>query len=151
MGRGKKFIIGVLVAALLVVGVIGGVALAADDGLTGDVVLVAADEEGDSGSKTLLERVAEILGLDSQTVKDAFSQARSEMREESLKDRLDALVEEGKITQEQADEYWTWWQSKPDMTPYREWLETQPDLGLRGQSGGRGLGGVFRGGWGWLQ
>lgn len=108
---------------------------------------------GIGGSTALMGKVAAILGIDEQTVKDAFVQAQSEMRDEALKDRLDALVAEGKITQEQADEYLGWYQSEPDMTPYRQWLEAEPDLGIGGPFAGRGFGGggMMRGGCGCIR
>ena len=150
MWRSRKFIVAVLAAALLLVGIIGGVALAADDGGSAAVVDSATDDSGDSQPTTLLGRVAEILGIDQQTVEDAFAQAQSEMREEAMDTYLQKLVDEGKITQEQADQYKTWWQSKPDMTPYQQWLEAQPDLGVRGFLGGIREG-MMRGGCGCLR
>ena len=59
-------------------------------------------------------RVADILGLDETTVQDAIDQARAEMQEEALQAKLDRLVENGHMTQEQADEYKTWIESKPE-------------------------------------
>jgi len=134
--RSKKFIIAVVLAVLAVVGSMGGVVLAADNG-------------DDSQPKTLLARVAEILGIDQQRVEDAFAQAQSEMQDEALDNYLQKLIDEGKITQEEADQYKTWWQSKPDMTPYQQWLQEQPDIGVPGpfrRFGGCGLDGGMK--WG---
>ncbi len=122
MWRSKKVIIAaVVLAALVLVGGIGGVAL-------------AQTEEGDNSQpKTLMARVAEILGIDQQKVEDAFTQARTEMREETLDNYLKKLVDEGTITQEQADQYKTWVvEAKPDLAPYqqqlRDWQQTRPDI-----------------------
>ena len=122
--RSKKWvIIGVLVAAVVLGGTIGGVALAQ-----------TATTNTNPG-KTLLARVATILGIDQQKVEDAFAQAQREMRDEALDAKLKALVDGGKMTQEQANQYKTWWQSKPNL----------PDgFGMMGPRGFKGMGG-FRG------
>jgi hypothetical protein len=106
MWRRKKFIVISVLAAviLLVVGVIGGVASAQ----TGD-----APEK--TGSRTLLARVAEILGIEQSELESAVTQAREEMRDEALDARLQRLVEAGRLTQEQADEYKAWIESRPDV------------------------------------
>ena len=76
---------------------------------------VLAQSTGDAdGSKSFVGRVAETLGLEEDTVADAMKQAWQEMHEERLQARLDALVESGRITQEQADEYKTWLDSRPE-------------------------------------
>jgi hypothetical protein len=49
------------------------------------------------------------------------------MKDAALQSWLDKLVTEGKITQEQADEYLHWWQSKPN------------DIPLLGARGGYGM------------
>ena len=112
MWRNKKFIISAVVIAMLLVGVIGSIAIAADDG-------------DDSGIETKFEalwnRVGEIyqektgVALDQEALKESIAQAQKEMREEALDTYLQNLVDEGKITQEQAEQYKTWWQARPDM------------------------------------
>ena len=42
---------------------------------------------------------------------DAIKQARSELRVERAQEKVDALVDEGRITQEQADKYMEWVQA----------------------------------------
>ncbi|MFC1989151.1 hypothetical protein ACFLVW_01075 [Chloroflexota bacterium] len=121
MWRNKKLIVGVVLASVLLVGSIGGVALAQTE--NGD----------DSQPKTLMARVAEILVVDQQALEDAFAQARSEMRDEALDSHLQRLVDEGKITQEEADQYKAWQQAKPDI---------QAEDGFRGHGGMRGFGGT---------
>ena len=128
MWRSKKFIVVALVAALVLVGSTAGVVLAqtgsGGDSQTG--VTLASDNA--SQPKTLLARVAAILGIDQQKVEDAFTQARTEMRDEALQ----KLVDEGKITQQQADQYKKWWQSRPDTEQYRqqlkEWQQARPEI-----------------------
>ncbi|MFC1864631.1 hypothetical protein ACFLYG_02255 [Chloroflexota bacterium] len=138
MLRRKKFIIVGLLATVLLVGSISsGVAFAQTE--TGDA----------SQSGTLLARVAEILGIDQQKVEDAFAQAQSEMRDEALDSYLQKLVDEGTITQEQADQYKAWQQARPDISPeLKEWQEARPDMPLPGPFGRFGDRGI-RGGMKW--
>lgn len=104
--------------------------------LTGGAIL--AQDEDEDGSKSFAGRVAEILGLQEDTVADAMQQAKEDMRDEAVKAKLDALVEAGEITQEEADEY-------------LEWLESRPDVNFGGGHGrGHGKRGFGRRhGWGW--
>ena len=100
MLRRKRFVIIGLLAAVVLVGSLAGLALA---------------QTVDAGQpKTLLARVAAILGIDQQKVEDAFSQAQREMRDEALDSYLKNMVDQGKITQQQADQYKSWWQARPD-------------------------------------
>jgi hypothetical protein len=131
--RKKKFIFGLLIAVILVAASLGGIAL-------------AQGSEEDDQSKTLMARAAEILGIDQQQLEDAFEQARTEMQQETLDKYLQGLVDEGKITEEEAARYKEWIQSKPDMAQLKEetknWMEAKPDIpGIFGQ---RNIGG-FRG------
>ena len=169
MWRSRKFIVAILAAALLLTGLIGGAALAANDSGSPAANAVAADE-GDDNRPKLLERVAEILGIDQQALEDAFAQARTDVQDATLQDYLDKLVAEGTITQGEADEYWTWWHSRPDMTQYREqlrewqqarpgmpsemeeWQDGMPDVPLPRGFGGFGTrgGGLMKGGGGFF-
>ena len=112
MWRSKKLIIVAVIAAVVLVGSIGGVVLAQ----TGN---------GDEGQpkaqyEALLDKVCAIYeqntgtAIDAQELQKAFIQAQSEMREAVLQNRFQYLVEEGKITQEKADQYLEWWQARPD-------------------------------------
>ncbi len=103
MWKSKKFILIALLAVIVLVGSTVG-------------VVFAQTENGDeSQPKTLLGRVAEILDIDQQKLEDAFAQARSEMRDEALDSRLQNLVDQGLITQDEANQYKEWWQSRPAM------------------------------------
>ena len=88
---------------------IGVVALAA---LSGGALAATNDHRGD-GATDLRTRVSEILGIDADELGDAFSQARTELKDEAVAERLAALVADGTITQEQADEVVAWQDSKP--------------------------------------
>ena len=81
------------------------------------VVLAQENEKGDSNASRLAAKVAVILGLDTAVVDDAIKQARRELRDEAGQKKLNALVEKGRLTQEQADEYLNWIQSKPEGIP----------------------------------
>ena len=102
--RKRYWLTGTIVAAVMVLGIMGGVAMAQE----------TSDEDGDSEKKSFAARVADILGLDETTVQDAIDQAKAEMQEEALQAKLDWLVENGHMTQDQADEYKTWIESKPE-------------------------------------
>ena len=140
MWRSKKFIVVAVLAIVVLVGSVGAVAFAQTE--NGD----------DSQPKTLLARVAEKLGIEQQELEDAFAEAQSEMRDEALDSRLQSLVEQGKITQQEADQYKAWLQARPDMEPFRqqlkEWQQARPDMPLPGPFGRFGRHG-FHGGIKW--
>ncbi len=113
--RSKKFIIvTATVATVLALGLSG---------------VVFADSNNGNGAKpeaargAMLDRVCEIyedntgVALDSDELVEAFAQAGEEAMAEMQENRLQSLVDDGKITQEQADEIAEWWQSKPDGLP----------------------------------
>jgi len=141
MWRSKKFVVFALLAAVLLVGSISGVAFAQTE--NGD------DSQPKARYGALLDKVCEIYEqktgavIDQEVLKGAFAQARSEMRPEilqnrremgpeAMQNRLQNLVDEGKITQEQID-------------ALKEWREAPPDLpdgfGFKGRGGFRGMGG----------
>jgi hypothetical protein len=134
MWRSRKWIIAALLAAVILAGSIGGVVLAANNGDNG---------EAESASETLLDRVTKILvedgvNITTEQLKDAFTQAQREMQTEALQNRLQALVEEGKIEQSEADAYLEWWLEKPDV-PFG--LGFHGPEGFGGMHGMRGFGG----------
>ncbi len=107
----KKPLIIALIAVAAAVGITTGVVFAQDE-----------NEEAAAQPETLLERVCEIyedntgVALEPEALKDAFAEAQDEMMAEAMESRLDKLVEEGVITQEEADQFKEWWQAKPDMS-----------------------------------
>jgi len=113
MWRSKKFIIIAVLAAVTLVGSIGGVVLAQSGN--------GNDNQPQAQHGALLEKVCAIYGektgvaIDAQELQKAFDQARSEMQDEALDNFLKGLVDEGKMTQEQADQYKAWLKSKPDI------------------------------------
>lgn len=101
----KWLIISALAAvALLVVGIIGGT-----------VIANAQTPPSADNQTTFAARVAAILGIDQAKVESAFEQARQDLADEALDARLQKMVENGKMTQEQADQYKEWIKSKPDL------------------------------------
>ncbi len=119
MSKKVKVLISILVAALLLT--MGGVTM----------VMAEGEEETtpplEARAKGLLERVADILGIDQETLIDAFKQAQQEMKEEAFINRLNQAVAEGRITQEQADEIIKWWEQRPD-DEIREWWGQKPEV-----------------------
>jgi hypothetical protein len=111
MWRSKKFIIIAVLAAVVLVASIGGVALAQ----SGD------EDNPQTQQEALLDKVCAIYeqntgtAIDAQALKEAFAQAQSEMQGEALDKFLQNLVDEGKITQEQADQYKAWLETRPDV------------------------------------
>jgi len=136
MWRNKKVVLLVALATALLIGSIAGVTFAQTG--SGD------DSQAKTQYEAVLDKVSQIyqqntgVAIDAQQLKTAFAQAQKEMQNEALQSWLQNLVSEGKITQEQADQYLQWWQSRPDTL-----LPNTPLLGPRGGTGmmwGRGHG-----------
>ena len=85
-------------------------------GLIGAVILADEAKEAAKGNG-LIARVAEILGLEEDTVQDAFDQARGEIHDEAIEKWLAAAVEKGALTQEQADSLQEWYDDRPEDLP----------------------------------
>ena len=120
----RKLLAGLVAAALVTVGVVGGVVLAQE----------GEEEESDSdSSSTFFERVAEILdveSVDADDLEDAFKQAKHDLETDRISEYLDQLVEKEVIDQETADEYLEWYGDRP---------QSLPNFGLKRGLGGRGF------------
>ena len=81
------------------------------------IALAQGNEGNDSNASKPAITVAEILGLDTAVVDDAIKQAREELRDEAIQNKLNTMVEKGRLTQGQADEYLNWIQSRPEGIP----------------------------------
>ncbi len=64
---------------------------------------------------SIKDRVAEILGIERESLDSAMSTAREEHREAKQDERLATLVENGVITLEQADEIDAWEDARPEV------------------------------------
>jgi uncharacterized membrane protein len=112
MWRSKKFVIVAVLVAVALVGSIGGVVLAQTS---------TGDDSPQAQHEALLDKVCAIYeqntgtAISSEELQKAFEQARSEMQDEAMNSHLQSLVDEGKITQEQADQYKAWLESKPEV------------------------------------
>lgn len=108
--------------------------LGATAGLIGALAVAGAafahEGPGDGNrGDSVKDRVAEILGIDREDLDAATMTARDEYRDAQQEEKLAALVEQGVITQEQADEIDAWQDAKP---------EALDALKLNGNGRGRG-------------
>jgi len=78
-------------------------------------VALAQESEAPQRQGALIARVAEILGIDQQKLEDALKQVRTESAKENLDARLQELIADGTLTQQQADELKTWLNARPDV------------------------------------
>jgi hypothetical protein len=141
--RKRKWLIPVVLSIVVIGGITGGVMVAADDSSgTVDQQSQLADRH-----QELLDRACAIYeentgtAIDSEQFKAALGRAQGELQEEALESRLDKLVENGKMTQDEADSYLEWWQSRPDIQV------PLPGIGGPGHRGGM-MGGNGFGPWG---
>ena len=127
MSKKMKVLIAVLVA-ILTLTVSGAVAVLAqgdeevepdEEELLGELneIMPRVKMFVSTESSELLSRVAEILGISEEELSDAFAQARQEMMvercEEAFYEFLEQAVEEGLITEEEAEEIKAWTGNKP--------------------------------------
>jgi hypothetical protein len=97
---------GLLAVAVLIAGV--ATTVNADDGNKGI--------RGPFGGN-VIERAAQILGIDKQKLIDAFKQAGTETAKKNQDDRFAKWVTDGKLTQAQADQYKAWLAARPAEVP----------------------------------
>ena len=83
---------------------------------------------------TFVSKVADKLGLDKDTVATAMSEARQEMMQEALSERLQQAVTDGRITQDEADQILAWMQNRPAA------LDNLGGFGPGDEGGGRMMG-----------
>lgn len=131
MWKSKKVIVSAIVGVMVLAACLAGsLAFAAD----------VDDVDAEARHAEMLGRVAAIyeentgVALDTEQLEAAMQQAGEEMRDAVMQERLDALVAEGTITQEEADEYSAWLDAKPDTLP----MEGPGGFGGHGPRGPRG-------------
>ncbi len=78
-------------------------------------VALADDEPPVPPQDTLIARVAEILGIDQQTLENALEQAQEEQWLKAIESRIDQMVEKGVITAEQAQALKDWIKARPNI------------------------------------
>ena len=149
MGK-RGWILAVILAGLMVVGVGGGVILAhggvkgvggfwkgATEGesltervaeildLEESAVSDAFEEAKESwdGEGSFVAEVAEILGIEESALEDALEQAKRAMANDVVRARMDAMVAKELITREEADEYVLWFESRPEFLDRGGWVE----------------------------
>ncbi|MDD5510027.1 MAG: hypothetical protein PHI12_04375 [Dehalococcoidales bacterium] len=101
--RKKKFVIP-LVTAVALTGILAGSVFAQEE-----------EEVNPQPGGTLIERLAEKLGIEQSELEAAFAEVRSEMMDDALNNRLEKLIEQGRLTQQEADQFKEWWQARPEM------------------------------------
>lgn len=112
MSRKMKVLISLLVAVLVFT--IGGtaMALAQEDEDEEEELVTGVEANG------LLSKIAEILDIPEDELREAFAQAREELREERFEATFYELInkaeEEELITPEEAEAIREWWEQKPE-------------------------------------
>ncbi len=126
----KRKITLLALAAIMVVGLTGGVVWAQTGGSTPAPTPEATPTTATTG-KTFAARVAEILDLDESTVQDALTQAKREQIDEAYRGRLDRMVEQGRLTEEEANDQFGWFQDRPDHVVERSMKERGEKRGFK--------------------
>jgi hypothetical protein len=128
MWKSKKFIFVALLVVLVVGGTVGGVAIA------------QADDQSSSGNQTaastFLDKVAEIyeqntgVAINADELQKAMTGAEQALKDEALDNYLQKLVDEEKITQDEADAYKAWLDKRPALPTdeFKQWMESRPDI-----------------------
>jgi hypothetical protein len=144
MWRSKKFIIIAVLVVLVLGGTLGGVAIAqADDQSTTTPTPTATATDTVS---SFLQKVAEMyeantgVAIDPEQLQKAVDDARQAIREEALDNYLQKLVDENKITQEEADQFKAWWDARPSLDAFQSWWQSMPDIPGIMPGGDNGLG-----------
>ena len=126
----KKLLVYGPIAMALIAALAVGIpaAVSADSSDETSTTTTITDEQ--RPGQEIMTRAAEILGIDEETLRNAFQQATQEMMTERQQERLQNAVENGLITEEEAAEIQTWWNSRPEA------LEGMGPLGGQGPMGG---------------
>ncbi len=103
----------------LKLGTIALVAVAILAAVVGTTIAFAGSPDGDANAdgvprQVFISKVANILGLEEEQVADALKLARQEMFQEAQEQRLQKAIEDGLITEEEADQIKQWWQDCPE-------------------------------------
>jgi hypothetical protein len=140
MWKNKKFIIIAILVVLVVGGSLGGIAIA------------QADDQSSSANETavssFMSKVAEIyeqntnVPINADELQKAFIEAGQAMKSQALDNYLQKLVDEKKISQEDADNFKAWLAERPAFPTdeFQQWMQSRPDIpGLFGDGSGPGI------------
>jgi len=110
VSKKMKILVSVLVAVLVFT--IGGTAMALAQEDEEEELVTGVEANG------LLSKIAEILDIPEDELREAFAQAREELREERFEatfyQLIDKAEEEELITPEEAEAIREWWEEKPE-------------------------------------
>ena len=98
--------------AALAVGIPAAVSADTSDTVSSETSSTTTSD-GQKPGQELISKVAEILNIDEATMSDAFQQATQELSSEALQQRLTKAVEDGTITQDEADQITAWMNAEP--------------------------------------
>ncbi len=122
MSKRVKILVAVLAAVMLLSIGTTAVVLAKDN---------TQPAQAGTAARGLLARVAEKLGIPEQQLADTVKQARQEMRDETIAQKLDNLlanaVTKGTITQHESDAIKAWWNGQPEAVGKLLPLVSNPD------------------------
>jgi hypothetical protein len=112
MWPNKKAIIIAVSVAVLLVGSVVGVVLAQGNNSNSQ-----PNPQGEDPLAKAIVIYQQKTGvtIDEATLKDALAQAQNEIQLAREQARLQDMVTQGKITQDQADQYLNWWKSRPNL------------------------------------
>ena len=116
----KRWLVVTAAAALMAVGLTAGAVFAAGspqrhfDGNTSPAMKTyPASGTHHASQEQFIERVAEILGIEQETVSNAFATAQHELATEHFDARIATLVENGDLTEEQGEAASAWFAARP--------------------------------------
>ena len=115
MSKKMKALVSVLLAVILLTAGSAAAVMAQEDE---EPAPQAEESTAPMAANGLLTKVAEILGIPEEELREAFQEARQEMMqerwEEAFYQMLDKAVAEELITPEEAEEIKEWWAQKPE-------------------------------------
>lgn len=111
MSTRLKIILVVISAVLVVSLIVGGVVVFANTTTT----TTTTNSTTTTTKNPFLTALAKKLGISVDQLTQDIQEARSEVQSQALKDRLQKLVDAGKLTQQQMDDYLNWWNSRPQL------------------------------------
>lgn len=120
----KRWIVAAATAALLAVGLASGAVFAASGPGQGAFNGFRYGHDYDKGGNHLrngvkadvMTRVAEIIGVEQDTLESAFQTAFDEQAETGFDDRIDALVADETLTEDEGNAAQTWFEDRPALS-----------------------------------